>query len=268
MILAHANAVDHVATSAALVLGAAVYLSAWSHKANRSLPRAAAFCLGLITMQIALSPPAETAADATFTGHMVQHLALYALAPPLLVLGRPILTISRRIPAALHRWSRALGGSAMRAPVVATVASITVLYGLHLTPLYDAALTHEVVHAITHLCLIGAGLLAWQTALRPGIVDGPLRFLVAITASVPVAVLGVVLTTASAPLSTHYEERLGFDQALVDQHAGGALMWVGSMLAGAALVVATTWRWASHEHAIAERSETIRSQSGAPKEAR
>ncbi len=97
--------------SASLAFTAGVYLRGWfvlrKHDAARwPVPRLAAFLAGLATIFLALASPIEPFADLLLQVHMLQHLLLMMLAPPLIWLGAPLFPLLRGLPAAIRReWA-------------------------------------------------------------------------------------------------------------------------------------------------------------------
>src|SRR6476619_3197901 len=65
--------------------------------------RGAAFYAGLATLALAVSSPVDAYADELFWVHMVQHVLLMMVAPPLLLLDRPWPRLARPLPIALRR---------------------------------------------------------------------------------------------------------------------------------------------------------------------
>ncbi|HEU0164229.1 MAG TPA: cytochrome c oxidase assembly protein, partial [Thermomicrobiales bacterium] len=65
--------------------------------------RIAAFWCGLATLLIALASPLDTATASVFSAHMVQHVLLIAVAPPLILLGNPMTVIMNGLP---RSWRR------------------------------------------------------------------------------------------------------------------------------------------------------------------
>src|SRR5580658_10787396 len=97
-----------VAVDAALCLAGLVYARGWHRLrmvANRQFPvwRLAAFFAGVVAVWIAIGSPLEALDDVSLTVHMVQHLLLAAVAPPLLLLGAPELPLLRGLPQSLAR---------------------------------------------------------------------------------------------------------------------------------------------------------------------
>jgi cytochrome c oxidase assembly factor CtaG len=120
----------------------------------------------------------------------------------------------------------------------------------HLTGLYDAALAHPVLHAAEHLAYLGAAALFWRPVIgadpvpgRPGPVG---RLMYLMLASGPLSLVGVAMEGSHRAWYATYASRPG---ALADQHAAGALMWVGGGLALAAITILAVWAALRREHA-------------------
>ena len=60
--------------------------------------RLAAFLAGIVSLWIAIGSPLEAFDDVSLTVHMVQHLLLMAIAPPLILLGAPTLPLLQGLP--------------------------------------------------------------------------------------------------------------------------------------------------------------------------
>jgi putative membrane protein len=123
---------------------------------DRDLPRAGSlyFGLGLLSIWLALETPIDVLSDRYLDSvHMLQHVLLGVVAPPLLLLGlnREMAGVLVRIP----------GLRAVTEPVTAQVLSALVMIGWHLPPLYDATLYSEPLHVVEHLTFVAGGLLFW-----------------------------------------------------------------------------------------------------------
>jgi putative membrane protein len=204
-------------------------------------PRVVAFCTGLVVLILALCSPVDSLGEnRLFSVHMVQHLAIGDLAAVCLVLGvtgpvlRPLLAVGavRNLRLLLH-------------PLVALPLWCANLYLWHLPVAYEAALHHDVVHALEHACFLGAGIALWAALLEP--LPGPVWF----TAGWKLGYLGAAQTAqillASVFLwSGHvfYETYaaaapLAGVSPLTDQALGGAVM-----LGEATVVMAVAFSWA------------------------
>jgi cytochrome c oxidase assembly factor CtaG len=208
------------------------------------LARAAAFALGIVVLLVALSPPFDARADGRLSAHMVQHLLLTLVAAPLLVAGAPIALVLRALPRRAARGvTRALRSRTARVllhPLVAWSLLPALMLATHLTGAYEFALRHPLAHAAEHGAYLGAALLFWLPVLD----DAPLphrlgavgRLLYLLLAMPAMAAPGIVL---SLDTSVRYPSYGTGADALADQHAAGAIMWVaGSMIAGALTVLA------------------------------
>src|SRR5262245_33857351 len=93
---------------AAMLVTAGVYLRGWLILRRRDGQRwhgghLAAFLGGLAAVYLALASPIELFADLLLQVHMVQHLLLMMVAPPLLWLGAPLLPMLRGLPQPVRR---------------------------------------------------------------------------------------------------------------------------------------------------------------------
>jgi len=134
----------------ALLLG-----HAWLAR-GRALPRinSISFGLGLLCIWVALETPIDVLSDSYLDSvHMLQHVLIGVVAPPLLLLGlnREMAGVVLRLP----------GLRAITEPVPAQVISAVVMIGWHLPPLYDATLYSESLHVLEHLTFIAGGVLFW-----------------------------------------------------------------------------------------------------------
>jgi putative membrane protein len=247
-------------TVALLLLSAALY--AWgvvrARRAGRAFPVAAvlAFAAGLAVLAAALTGPVDARADASLAWHMAQHLALVSLAAPLLLLGAPHrLALAALPPSGAVRLARVLNGAPLRFlthPVTAWLQFALVLYGTHFSPLYEAALEHEAVHALEHALYLSSALLFWTPLLAvapaPHAPPHPARILALFLALPMSAFLGFAFYVGRQVIYPHYAAHPG---ALADQSAAGAVMWIAG---GAPLFLAMLWcvaDWGAREQRLA-----------------
>ena len=215
-----------------LVVAAVLY--AFGRRERDTLRRAACFCCGLLVLVAAIDSPVDTYADRLFWVHMVQHVLLTMVAPPLLLLGRPWPRIARPLPRTARRaLARALHGCRIvAAPLVAFVLFNGVLLAWHLPVLFDLTLRNQAVHDLEHALFLSTALLFWThlvpTTRRPRL--GPAQRVAYGVGAILVSwVLAVVLGFASHPLYGHYAalaHRPGGISALADQQLAAGIMWV------------------------------------------
>jgi cytochrome c oxidase assembly factor CtaG len=187
------------------------------------------FLLGTITLAFALVSPLDFIGDHyLFSAHMIQHMLLVVVAPPLWLLGTPgwlLAPLFRREP--VRQITRVITN-----PIVAFLLLNVALYLWHLPPLYDAALTNEALHIVEHLTFIALGVLFWWVVLSP-VEEAPrvsrgVAILYLFLACQPMVLLGALLTFAPAPVYAPYvaAPRLTSLSPLTDQQLGGLIMWL------------------------------------------
>lgn len=200
---------------------------------GRPATRRVSFAAALTTLAAALLSPLDELAGDLFSAHMVQHLLLTLVAPPLLVHAKPGPALVASLPRRLRRGTsrprraaRRIAGPLSR-PVPLTAAYGIVLWGWHAPALYDAAVAFPAVHAAEHLSMLLAATGLWRLILAPRVHPFG-RIAVTFATSLQSGVLGAALVFApfplySAHLSTTGAYGLG---ALEDQQLAGALMWI------------------------------------------
>ena len=237
--------------TASIVLTGAIYLRGW-FAVRRTRPlqfsrwQLASFCCGLIVLWIAIASPMDGFADALLSAHMVEHLLLMSVVPPLLLLGLPTVPLLRGLPDFVKRTvasplirNHALRhiGDLLLTPAVAWLMMNLVFLGWHIPRAYDFALEHEYWHDIEHLCFLGASLLFWYCVLRPWPAQkrqrtwGILLFLV--SADVVNTLLSAFLAFCGRPVYSFYLNRANPFQVspLDDQVLGAVVMWVFGSIA-------------------------------------
>jgi len=130
----------------------------------RAVPAARqwAFYSGIAVMVAVLVSPLAVLSDELFWAHMVEHLVMADVGALLLVLGltAPVIAPILRIP--LFDRLRILAH-----PVVALPLWALDLYAWHLPVLHEAALRHDGIHAVQHLCFIFFGANMWMCLFGP-----------------------------------------------------------------------------------------------------
>ena len=224
------------------VAAAAAYLVA-ARRLNRRHPRVpvpvwrqVAWLSGLATVLVSLVSAIDLYAGDLLSIHMVQHLLLALVAPPLLALGAPITlllrvaspeTRKRLILPILH--SRAV--RVVASPLGAWSLFTAAMFVTHFSPLYEAALEHEGLHVAEHLVFLVTGMLFWWPIVAADPVPGRLRYparVAYVVFQMPVnAAVGLAIYFAPSVLYAHYAtlERAWGPSARVDQQVGGAIMW-------------------------------------------
>jgi cytochrome c oxidase assembly factor CtaG len=229
---------------------AAVYLRGFM-TLRRRLPerfgagRVAAFATGLGSVVVALCSGLDALGQRLLTAHMIQHMILLMVAPPLIWMGAPVAPLLLGLPRTVRRRvARGLGWLPVRTatralanPVVSWVAFVTAFWAWHVPALYDAALRSDVWHHIEHACFLATAMLFW----RPVILAWPARSSWPRWATIPYlvladlqnSVLAAILTFSDRVIYQAYEAapRAGSMSALEDQSVAGVIMWVPGSIA-------------------------------------
>jgi cytochrome c oxidase assembly factor CtaG/ferredoxin len=231
----------------ALLITASIYLRGWLVLRRRwDGGHLAAFYGGLAMIYLALASPLEPFSALLLQVHMLQHLLLTMVAPPLLWLGAPLLPLLRGLPRPIRVfWAGPfLAWDALRRlvvrlthPLTAIILFVAATWLWHAPPIYDLALRSDDWHYLQHVCFFGAGLLFWYPVVRPY----PARPRWSLWLLLPVLLLADLSNTALSALLTfsdrllypYYGEvpRLGGLAALDDQATAGVIMWVPGSLA-------------------------------------
>jgi putative membrane protein len=197
-----------------------------------SLIRTGAFYAGIAVLLVAfLSPLDHLGEERLFSAHMAQHLLIGDVAPLLVVLGldgpilRPLLALRpvQRLRFLAH-------------PLVALPVWALNLSVWHVTPLYDAALDHDAVHALQHSLFFLCGTLVWAALLEP--LPGPAWFTAARKLLYVAGMWIVSLALSQVFLwsgHVYYARYLDAPRTwglspLADQRAGGGVMLVEGSL--------------------------------------
>jgi cytochrome c oxidase assembly factor CtaG len=202
-----------------------------------------AFAAGLASLVIALESPLDGLSADLFAAHMVQHLILLVVAPPLLVLGSPLAPLLWSLPDA----SRVAIGRALRRtaivgqPLTAFALHSLMIWIWHIPALYEATLSNRGVHILEHLCFLGTALVFWWAIRRATVISMLLLLLLAVESSV----LGALLTFTDRPwyaTQAAAAVRFGIDP-LQDQQVAGLIMWVpgGVVYLGCGLAMLAAW---------------------------
>ncbi len=219
---------------------------------NRQVPerfpswRLWSFLCGLVSFYIAVASPLDTFAGFLLQVHMVQHLLLTMVVPPLLLLGAPWLPMLRGVPRVwvrdaigpfLHGPCWKVCAGFLSHPVTAWVLFVSSNVLWHIPFLYDTALRSEFWHEFEHLCFLGTSLLFWWHVVLPW----PARPHWSRWMAIPYLLLADLQNTALAGFLTFYDNplyeayqnvpRLWGKSVMGDQAAAGVIMWVPGSLA-------------------------------------
>lgn len=217
------------------------------------LRRTALFLAGLAVIVIATQSGIGSYDEVLFYDHMVQHLLLLMVAPPLLVTGQPVTLLLHASRNPLHTWakktlrSRAVAGITW--PPFGVALYVGVIVGTHLTGFMNLVETSGAVHDGEHALYLAAGYMYFLPLIgREPIrwrVSYPSRIFLLFIAMPVDAFTGLVLGSESGnPFPGLAQHRPGWAPAPVsDVHIGGAVMWVGGAGIMFGLVMAVFFAW-------------------------
>ena len=219
--------------------------------ATKSNPRqAATFTAGVLVIFVALLSPIHVLSDGyLFSAHMVQHVLLTLVAPPLLVLGtpdwliRPLLRPNRAFW--LARWATH--------PVIAFVSFSLIFSIWHMPVLYHTSVTNHGVHIFEHLLFVASAVLLWWpiTSNMPELprLSYPMQMLYLFLLSVAQIIVFAPITFSREPLYQWYVNapRIWDISPVVDQQLGAIIMKIGSGAIFMVLIIVAFFKWFSHE---------------------
>jgi cytochrome c oxidase assembly factor CtaG len=196
------------------------------------------FAFGLVALAIALFSPVDAFSEEQFFFvHMIQHVLIGEVAPLAMVVGLtgPVLR-----PVLRFHWVQRL--RVLAHPLIAWPLWAVNLYLWHVPFFYEAALHHQVVHALEHACFFTAGALFWAAVVEP--LPGPAWFgtgaklLYIVAARLTGMVLANVLLWSQDPFYgtyAHNTERWGISASADQGIAGSTMMIVDSVITLAAI---------------------------------
>jgi len=233
----------------ALCVWAVVYLRGWWRLRRAGVPfvplwRAISFVSGLFLLWLALASPLDTFSGFVLTAHMLQHMLLMMVAPPLILMGSPLVPLVRGLPDFAARefagpflnWSVARKvGRILANPICGLVVMGLMMFAWHVPRIFELALRSAAWHQVEHACFFFTALIFWWPVVQPW----PSRAQWPPWAMVPYLLLADVQNTALSAILIFSDRVLYpsyavmprlFGSALEDQAAAGAIMWmVGSL---------------------------------------
>lgn len=198
--------------------------------------RAVAFFVGLFLIWAALGSPIAALDHKLLTAHMIQHLLLMTIGPPLIWVGEPVMAFSIGLPPqlvnafALHKTLLRRLTDTLTRPMVGLFAASVVLVGWHIPAVFSLTMKSEAWYIIEQATFLAAGLLFWWPVVQPwpSIVRPDwLIILYLFFATLPCDILSGFLVFCDRVVYPAYlpeSHFLGFS-ALGDQQCAGALMW-------------------------------------------
>lgn len=211
-----------------------------------STPQRARFCAGLLVIFLSLNGPLHDLSDGyLFSAHMVQHLLLTLVAPPLLISGTPgwMLRPALGWPVAkslLRRLTR---------PAACFAIFNVVVAAWHLPVVYNLAMAHHGMHIVQHLLFMAAAVLMWWPLLSPlpelPRLAYPAQMLYLFLMSIPMSIVSIFIVYADVVLYPAYASaaRVWGLSPREDQLIGGLIMWIPGGLFFYAVMTVVFFKW-------------------------
>lgn len=215
------------------------------------------FSTGILVLLVSEASPLHDLAEYYWlSAHMVQHLLMTMIAPPLLLLGtpgwvvRPVLRNPR-----VYRVARLA-----TQPLVAIVVFNAGLAFWHLPALYNAALANHLVHNLEHLTFMVGAFVLWWPIFSPvkqlPRLNYPAQILYLFVQSLLPAIVAAFITFSTRLLYTFYADkpRIWDIAAITDQQIGGLIMKLVGTLILWFVATVIFFIWFQHEEAEVEKS--------------
>ncbi|SRR5581483_1021215 len=209
------------------------------------------FGAGLLALWLALETPIDTISDDYLDSvHMLQHVLIGFVAPPLMLLG-----LSSGMAA---RLVRAPGVRAATEPIPAQVVAGLVMIGWHIPVLYEATLYNEWIHVVEHITFIAGGLLLFWPMIETTSAHsrhhmspaGKLVYMAIATLPQDGVALALIFSRVSFYEYYAHAPRVipGFT-AVIDQTIAGAVLMILGKVTMATAALAVFFNWFGHEQA-------------------
>jgi putative membrane protein len=204
------------------------------------------FVSGLVLLFLILNGPLHDLSDFyLFSGHMVQHLIMELIVPPLLLAGTPGWMLRPTLQWPVIGWL----ARRVTTPIMAFSIFNVTLAVWHIPALYNLALLHHNVHILQHLTFLVASVLMWWPFMSslPELprLSYPGQMLYCFLMTLPMSVVAVYITMADTVLYPLYASspRLWGLTPKMDQQIGGLIMWIPGGLFFYGIMTVVFFRW-------------------------
>jgi putative membrane protein len=204
------------------------------------------FVSGVLCLWFALDWPMHELAEAyLFSAHMVQHILLMLVAPPLLIGGMPPWLLRRIV----GRGARLEMIRRITRPLPALVIFNGMIAFIHWPAVVEAMSRSEPVHVAVHGLVVGASINMWLPVLSPLLeipqLSYPGRMFYLFLTSIVPTVPASFLTFASEPFYRGYAEatRILALSPLDDLRIAGLIMKLGGGLILWGFIAVLFFRW-------------------------
>ncbi len=236
-----------------VVIGTALwYLRAQATLSSRgrhwSARRTVSFLAGLVAVDVALQSPVATFSMGYFQAHVIQHLLLMVIGPPLLAMGAPMTlalqTSSRQAKVRLLKVLNSRPFQVLTHPVPVWALYYFSMFAFFLTIALDFAMNHVWVMDLVNLAFFVASTLFWWPIVGldpiPHWQMGHGARLTSLLIGVPIeSFLALALLSTSRPAASMY--------TLGSTHAGAGILWIGAELFTFLALIPVFTQWVRFE---------------------
>lgn len=217
-----------------------------------SRKRITAWMTAVAVIFFALNGPLHSLSDDyLFSAHMIQHMLLMLIMPPLLLVGLPPWLVSL----AVRRPRVRAVARFLTHPLVAFLAYNTVFIGWHVPQMYNLALEVHGMHIVQHLLFMVVAVMMWWQVVNPvkeleRVPEGIPRMMYIFAFGIFGIIVAVVITFSDEVLYPWYEAaaRISALSPLQDQRLGGLIMWIPGMLLYWVAISVVYFRWTREEY--------------------
>lgn len=219
----------------------------------------AAFATAILILFLALTGPIHDLSDSyLFSVHMVQHLVLTLIVPPLLLVGTPdglVRALLRRRP--LGAVAHTLGW-----PPLAFLIFNGALAIWHLPPLYNSTLMRVDIHIFEHLIFLAAAVVGWWPILAPAMeyrASMVVQLVYLLLVAFPMKLVGLMILLSDTILYPVYAiapSVWGLDP-MQDQQIGGLLMLIPGGIIFFVALGAHFFRWYAESERLAQPGTNV-----------
>jgi len=219
--------------------------------------RTSLFTAGVAIIVLATQSGIGAYDDVLFYDHMVQHLLLLMVAPPLLIAGQPLTLLLHASRNPLHTWAKRILRSRLASfltwPVFGAVTYGLAVAAVHLSSLANLVDQNQLAHNAEHGLFLLVGYLFYLPILgREPIrwrLSYPIRFVILLLLMPVDTFTGVALGygSASSPGVPTGPRPSWAPGSVSDLHLGGAVMWVGGDGLMFALMMLVFLMWSRDE---------------------
>lgn len=210
----------------------------------------ASFTAGTMVLMLSLLSPLHILSNEyLFSAHMLQHVLLTLIVPPLLIIGLPIWLIRPLVrPKFLF-----IAFKFLTTPIAAFALFNLSFSMWHIPALYNLSMTNHNVHVIEHILFVSTGILMWWpiTSKLPELprLNYPVRMIYLFMLSLAQIIVFGPIAFAGNPIYEWYAQapRIWSISPLVDQQIGAIIMKIGGGSIFMTLIITSFFSWYRNE---------------------